>query len=247
MDSVVIGAVGVQILLATGQDLTEATKLEMHVVKPDGSTTTWTATASATPGSIEYITQAGDLDLAGHYFIHSYVEWGSTSKHTGTEPYELRVLTPGMATSCAKIRAIINLKDGTSEGDPIELSDEAIEGAISRSETFVSDLASRSGASVDIVALATLDYAAYLAYQTYADRIVEELPGSYTGGEFTPIANPIGKQVLEKLRGLKQTSDESLEIIRNTPPEAAQGETPMPSDLEDYPDDLKISNLNTSW
>jgi hypothetical protein len=52
---------------------------------------------------------------------------------------------------------------------------------------------------------------------------------------------------MEKLRGLKLTSDETLDIIRNTPPEASQGETPMPSDLEDYPEDLKMSNLDTKW
>lgn len=150
--------------------------------------------------------------------------------------------------SIAQIRAIINLKEGTDEGDPIELSDDAIEAAISRSETFVSDLASRSGASAEIVALAKTNYAAYLAYQTYADRIVEELPGSFDQtGVFQPISNPIGKQVMAKLTGLKQTSDEILEIIRNTPPEASQDETPMPADLEDYPGDLKMSNLDTKW
>ena len=146
------------------------------------------------------------------------------------------------------IRAILNLKDGSTEGDAIELSDESIETAIANAETFISDLASRSGASADIIALAKTNYAAYLAYQTYADRIVEELPGSFDQtGVFQPISNPIGKQVLEKLKGLKQTSDESLEIIRNTPPEASLTDTPMPSDMEDYPDDLKISNLDTSW
>lgn len=151
-------------------------------------------------------------------------------------------------TEISVIRAIINLKDGGTEGDAIELSDESIEIAIANAETFISNLASRSGASVDIIALAKTNYAAYLAYQTYADRIVEELPGSFDQtGVFQPIANPVAKQVMEKLRGLKLTSDETLDIIRNTPPEASQGETPMPSDLEDYPEDLKMSNLDTKW
>lgn len=151
-------------------------------------------------------------------------------------------------TEISDIRAIINLKDSSIEGDAVELSDESIEAAIYNADTFVSDLASRSGASVDIIVLAKNNLAAYLAYQTYADRIVEELPGSFDQtGIFQPIANPVGKQVLEKLKGLKQTSDETLDIIRNTPPEADQGETPTPSDLADYPEDLKISNLDTSW
>lgn len=83
MDSVVLGAVGVQIVLATGQDLTEATKLEIHAVKPDGTTVTWVATASPTAGSIQYTTITGDLVSAGSYYLHSYVEWGSASVHTG--------------------------------------------------------------------------------------------------------------------------------------------------------------------
>lgn len=148
----------------------------------------------------------------------------------------------------AQIRAIINLKDGTADGDPVELSDDAVEGAIYRANTLVSDLASRSGASADIVVLAKTNLAAYLAYQTYADRIVEELPGSFDQtGVFQPIANPVGKQVMAKLAGLKQTSDETIDIVRDTPIEASAGDTPMPSDLEDYPDDLKMSNLDTTW
>jgi hypothetical protein len=151
-------------------------------------------------------------------------------------------------TTISDIRAIINLKDGSTEGNAIELSDDSIEMAIANSDTFVSDLASRSGASADIIALAKTNYAAYLAYQTYADRIVEELPGSFSQqGIFEPVANPVAKQVMAKLSGLKQTSDETLDIIRSTPPEAIQSETPMPSDLEDYPDSLKISNLDTMW
>jgi hypothetical protein len=153
-----------------------------------------------------------------------------------------------MTTPISDIRAIINLKDGGTEGDAIELSDDSIEMAIANSDTFVSDLASRSGASADIIALAKTNYAAYLAYQTYADRIVEELPGSFDQtGVFQPIANPVAKQVMAKLAGLKQTSDETLDLIRSTPPEAIQEDTPMPSDLEDYPDDFKISNLDTKW
>lgn len=146
------------------------------------------------------------------------------------------------------IRAILNLKDGTSESDAIELSDDAIESAISRSETFVSDLATRSGISAAIVELAKLNYAAYLAYLTYADRIVEELPGSFDQqGVFQPIANPVAKQVMAKLASLKQTSDEILDIIRNTPPVASLAEVPMPADFEDYPEDFKLSNLDDLW
>lgn len=153
-----------------------------------------------------------------------------------------------MAIDVDSIRAIINLEDGTAEGDPVELSDDAIESAISRSETFVSDLAIHSGISATIVELAKLNYAAYLAYLTYADRIVEQLPGSFDQqGVFQPIANPVAKQAMAKLACLKQTSDEILDIIRNTPQKAALSEVPMPADFEDYPKDFKLSNLDDVW
>lgn len=92
------------------------------------------------------------------------------------------------------------------------------------------------------------NYAAYLAYQTYADRIVEELPGSFDqAGVFQPISNPIAKQVMEKLKGLKATSEETISLVCNSPPIAEQGETPGPADSEEYPDELKLSNLISRW
>ena len=151
-------------------------------------------------------------------------------------------------TSISDIRAIINAKDGTTEGDAVELSDDSIEIAIDNAETYVSDLASRSGASAEIIALAKTNHAAYLAYQTYADRIVEELPGSFDqAGVFQPISNPIAKQVMEKLKGLKVTSEETISLVCNSPPIAEQGETPGPADSEEYPDELKLSNLVPRW
>ena len=151
-------------------------------------------------------------------------------------------------TTIADIRAIINAKDGTTEGDAVELSDDSIEIAIDNADTFISDLASRSGASAEIIALAKTNHAAYLAYQTYADRIVEELPGSFDqAGVFQPISNPIAKQVMEKLKGLKVTSEETISLVRNSPPIAEQGETPGPADSEEYPDELKLSNLISRW
>jgi hypothetical protein len=147
-----------------------------------------------------------------------------------------------MVITISEIRDIINL---TETG---ELSDVAIQSAIDRAEVFISDLASRSSASAAIIALAKKNYAAYLAYQTYADRIIEELPGSFDQvGVFNPIANPLARQVLAKLDGLKETSDEIIDLVRNSSLAASLDETPMPSDLEYYPEAMKISNLDTTW
>ena len=147
-----------------------------------------------------------------------------------------------MAIDAAKVRNAINLADES------ELSDDVVESAISRSETFIQELAARSGISAAIVELAKQNYAAYLAYQSYADRIVEELPGSFSQqGVFQPIANPVAKQVMEKLRSLKQTSDELIELLQNTPLAGDAGETPGPTDAEEYPDEMKLSNLSSKW
>lgn len=148
-------------------------------------------------------------------------------------------------TEISEIRAILNLRD---DSDVIELCDDAIESAITRADIFVSDLAARSSASSDLVELAKLNYAAYLAYQTYADRIVEELPGSFDQqGVFQPVANPVARQVMAKLEGLKKTADETLDLIRSMSSLAASYDAPMPADLEDYPEDFKLSNLDDVW
>jgi hypothetical protein len=82
MAKIYAGGVGVYILLATGQVLTNATKMEIHVKRPDGTEVDWTATRSTTLGSIEYLTDTGDLASPGLYKLQAYVEWG-TSKHFG--------------------------------------------------------------------------------------------------------------------------------------------------------------------
>ncbi len=147
-----------------------------------------------------------------------------------------------MTLAASDVRNAINLIDES------ELSDDVVENAISRAENYITELASRSASSEDIIALAKLNYAAYLAYQSYADRIVEELPGSFSQqGLWQPIGNPVAKQVLEKLRGLKQTSDETIDLLLNTPPEGDPGETPEPTDAAEYPPELKLSNLSLVW
>jgi hypothetical protein len=83
MTKIYEGAVGVQIILATDQDLEDATKMEIHVTRPDGTEATWPATKDVTPGSIIYTTLVSDLLQMGWYKLQAYVEWGSTSKHLG--------------------------------------------------------------------------------------------------------------------------------------------------------------------
>ncbi len=234
---------GVIITLATGQDLTGATKHEFHVTFPDGTITTWATTLSDIAGSLTYTTQGDDLSQVGIYQIVAYVEWGSTAKHPG-DAYLLTVRDVDYAEENARVQSVrsaINI-------DANELFAASVQSAIDRAENYISSLAARSGAASDDIALAKLNYAAYLAYQTYADRIVEQLPGAFDQqGVFQPIANPVAKQVVEKLRALKETADEAVEVLKNTPISSSIGETPGPADAEYYPEGLKLSNLDTSW
>ena len=140
-----------------------------------------------------------------------------------------------------QIRAIINT-------DINELPDVAVQSAIDRAASYVSDLASRSSASSVIVTLASLNYAAYLAYQTYADRIVEQVPGSFDQqGVLQPVANPIARQVVEKLRGLKGTSDESITLLSYCFQQAETACVVPMNDASDYPEQMKMSTLKSIW
>lgn len=140
-----------------------------------------------------------------------------------------------------QIRAIINT-------DVNELPDVAVQSAIDRAGSYVSDLASRSSAHASIVTLANLNYAAYLAYQTYADRIVEQLPGSFDQqGVLQPVANPIARQVVEKLHGLKDTSDESITLLTYYFPQAETASVVPMDDAAGYPEQMKMSTLKSVW
>lgn len=58
--------------LAAGLTIADATTREINVRKPDGTITTWTATAEGTD-SIQYTTIAGDLATAGEYHLQAHV------------------------------------------------------------------------------------------------------------------------------------------------------------------------------
>jgi len=93
MDPAPINSVGVAVLLGTGQDLTDATCMEIKVVRPDGTTVAWEASVATldddgnplTPadGYLRYTTVSSDLAIAGAYNLQAYVEWGTGSSHRG--------------------------------------------------------------------------------------------------------------------------------------------------------------------
>lgn len=66
-----VGDVGTALELETGVSLAGATALAVSARKPDGTEVTWTASASGT--IVRYVTQAGDLDVAGQWLLQAVV------------------------------------------------------------------------------------------------------------------------------------------------------------------------------
>jgi hypothetical protein len=108
----------------------------------------------------------------------------------------------------SEIRSILNLPSAQ------ELSDAVILNAISRADTYINGLARRSSADPDIVVLAKRNYAAFLAYQAYSDRVLNDLPGSYNSeGIWTPIGDVIQRETASKLKLLRETANAAIRQI----------------------------------
>ena len=72
MTKLYVGDTGTVITLDCGQDISAATARTIEVRKPDGSTTSWSASASGT-NSIVFTTLAGSLDQAGSWKLQARV------------------------------------------------------------------------------------------------------------------------------------------------------------------------------
>lgn len=70
-----LGDVGTVIELDTGVSLAGASALSIEAARPDGTTVSWTATATGT--SVRYTTQAGDLDVSGAWVLQAKATIGS--------------------------------------------------------------------------------------------------------------------------------------------------------------------------
>lgn len=103
------------------------------------------------------------------------------------------------------IRYIINIPE------PDELSNNSIIMAINRANVKIGNLAVAYSVTGELVSVAKLNYAAYLAYQTYADRIFNVITGrTDRDGSWTPIAQEIVRTTQAKLEALKKEADDSI-------------------------------------
>ena len=81
MQAVQINAIGVAIIVTVVEDdaavdLSTVTTKELVFLKPDGTSSTKTASFTNSPGSdgkIQYVTQSGDLDQAGIWTVQGSV------------------------------------------------------------------------------------------------------------------------------------------------------------------------------
>ena len=103
------------------------------------------------------------------------------------------------------IRHIINIPQ------PDELSNSAIIMALNRSNVKIGNLAVAYDVTGELVSVAKLNYAAYLAYQTYADRVFNVITGKTTrDGAWDPIAQEIVRITEAKLKALKDEADSAI-------------------------------------
>lgn len=74
-EKIYAGTVGLTLNLDTGIDLTDATKVAIRVLTPDGRRKEWLGSVSALANTvIVYTTQVGDIAKPGTYKIQAYIE-----------------------------------------------------------------------------------------------------------------------------------------------------------------------------
>ena len=115
------------------------------------------------------------------------------------------------AITVAQIRAAINIPEAS------ELKDEMVASAITRAADYLTVLEAQYSAPAEYFPACRLAYAAYLAYQTYADRVLNAPPGAYQEGQFQPIAEEIVRETQSKLQGLRTNYKDYEKIIKSFP------------------------------
>lgn len=116
-----------------------------------------------------------------------------------------------MTITVQEVRDAINIPEAS------ELSDDVIESAISRAAGYFTILAARYSAPAEFFPPAESAYAIYLAYQSYADRVLNVVPGAYSEGKWNPIAEEIIRATGDKLQGLRQVAEDMTSIIKSYP------------------------------
>ena len=144
-----------------------------------------------------------------------------------------------MSITTQETRNVINIPDIS------ELADDVIISATTRASALID---ARYSGAASLMDLAKLNYAAYLAYLSYSDRVLNEHPGSYNAeGIWTPISEAIVRYTRDKLAALKDAYEETVEgLIDLTSPGVHPMPTVEPLD-ENYPARFELSDQSSSW
>jgi hypothetical protein len=116
-----------------------------------------------------------------------------------------------MSMSIADVRAAINIPETT------ELADLVITSAITRATAYISVLQNRYAAPSEYFPACENQYAIFLAYQAYADRVLNVPPGAYQEGQWTPVTPEISRDTGSKLQSLRQVYEDLEKIIKSFP------------------------------
>jgi len=78
------GDIGTKFIVSVGADLSSVVSHKLNIFKPDKSTVEWDTVIEGNPadGKISYIVKEGDLNLAGLYKGHAFINFGD-SQFTG--------------------------------------------------------------------------------------------------------------------------------------------------------------------
>jgi hypothetical protein len=68
------GARNIELVVDTASDLSNASVLEIHVLKPNGEEAIWPAAKHSDYGCLSYMIQSGDLIIPGFYKIQAYID-----------------------------------------------------------------------------------------------------------------------------------------------------------------------------
>jgi len=113
-----------------------------------------------------------------------------------------------MPATIADVRLILNIPD---EGD---LADAVIGVALERAEGRV-DALERVGVSAGVRLDAVRSMASHLAYQTYSDRVVHKLEGSYDSeGRWDPVATVRIRETRDKLESLRKDANRAIQLVK---------------------------------
>jgi hypothetical protein len=86
-----VGDIGTEIIVDTGETLASATKTQLKIKKPDGTTVTKDATVSDVT-KLLYSAIAGDLSIPGEYVVQAYVEFADWNGHGNPAHFNVNAL-----------------------------------------------------------------------------------------------------------------------------------------------------------